>query len=273
MIGEWFKLTALSSGSLLGVYIVFGLIFDQIEQLNIQYIAGALGKIGIILTGFIGTVVHEFSHYILCLVFGHKVTEVAWFRPIRGMQDGVLGYVQHSYNPTNLYQQIGNFFIGIAPLLLGSVFIFLLFKICLPKSARQFSELMTENMRGLTSSFTIGNILRLIVRQTGSLFKVLFTKENIKKPIFWIFLFMVYSISTHMSLSFADLQGALVGLGTILIGITVICFILALVHLPVKKWAGLIVKYNAFVISIFSIGLSFAFITLLISGALYYCLP
>lgn len=273
MIGEWFKLTVLSSGSLLGVYVAFGLILDRIEQLNIQYIAAALGRMGIILTGFIGTVIHELSHYVMCILFGHQVVEVAWFRPIQGMKDGVLGYVQHSYHPDNLYQQVGNFFIGIAPLLLGSVFILLLFKICLPKSAHQFMEKMKINLHSVTQSFTLGSILKLIGHQTGALFQSLFTKANMKKPIFWIFLVTAYSISTHMSISLADLKGALTGAGVIFIGIVILSFILALIHLPVKKYAGILIKYNAVVISIFSIGLSFSIMTLLISALLYYFLP
>lgn len=273
MIGEWFKLTVLSSGSLFGVYIVFGLILDGIERLNISYIAGTTGRVGIMLTGFIGTVVHEFCHYVMCLVFGHQVIEVAWFRPIQGMRDGVLGYVQHSYNPNNIYQQVGNFFIGIAPLLLGSLFMMILFRICLPKSARQFNEQMQDNMRIATRDFTFASIFVLLWRQTGAMFKALLTKQNFKKPSFWIFIVVAYSISTHMSLSLADLQGALVGVGVILVGIIILSFILALIHLPVKKCAGMIIQYNAALISLFSIGLSFSVITLLISMLFYYIMP
>ncbi len=270
MIGEWFKLVTLSSGSLIGVYIVFGLILDRIEQLNIQYIAGALGKVGIIATGVMGTVVHEFSHFIMCLLFGHKVVDVAWFRPIQGMKDGVLGYVEHSYIPSNLYQQVGNFFIGIAPMLLGSIIILLLFKICLPKASRSYTTNMTEQMQSVAREFSLVNILISILSQAGALFKTLWTRENIQKPSFWLFIVMAYSISTHMSLSLADLKGALTGLGVILIGIVVISFILALIHLPVKKFAGLLIKYNVALISIFTVSLSFSMMTLLISALLYY---
>ena len=273
MLGEWLKLTMLASGSFFGVYAVFGLILDQMERLNITYIASTTGKIGIMLTGFIGTVVHEFAHYVLCLVFGHQVVEVAWFRPIQGMRDGVLGYVQHSYNPNNLYEQVGNFFIGIAPLLLGSIFILLLFRTCLPSASKRFTQQMQEQMRRLASDFTLGHIFSLIFKQAGALFRNLFTGENFRKPGFWIFMIAAYSISTHMSLSLADLQGALVGVGVIFIAIVVGCFVLALVHLPVKRCAGALVKYNAFLISIFSVALIFSAMTLLISAGLYYLIP
>ncbi|MBE6024472.1 MAG: hypothetical protein E7231_15015 [Cellulosilyticum sp.] len=272
MIREWFKLTALSSGSLLGVYVIFGIILDQIEQLNIRYIASTFGRLGIITTGWIGTVIHEASHALMCLLFGHQIVEVAWFRPIQGMKDGVLGYVQHSYNPSNLYQQVGNFFIGIAPLLLGGIIILILFKICLPQSSRQFTEKMRYNIQSLSGSFTLIHIIQIMGLQIMNLFESLWNKQNIKKPSFWIFLFIAYSISTHMSLSFADLQGAAIGLGVILIGLVILSFILALFHLPVKKCATLLIKYNAVMVSIFSIALGFSFMTLVISALLYYFL-
>lgn len=272
MIAEWFKLTVLSSGSLFGVYIVFGLILDRIEQLNIRYIASSLGKIGIIITGFIGTVIHELSHFVMCVLFGHNVVEVAWFRPIQGMRDGVLGYVRHSYNPNNLYQQVGNFFIGIAPMLLGSIFILIVFKICLPKSARRYTSAISEQRDRVTRDFTLESILKSMFIQAGCLFKILWTKENIQKPGFWIFILIAYSISTHMSLSLADLQGALIGLSVIFIGIVIISFILAVIQLPVKKIVGVLIKYNALLISIFTVSLSFSLMTLLISTIIYHIL-
>ncbi|MGO0807158.1 hypothetical protein ACTPEF_24675, partial [Clostridioides difficile] len=42
------------------------------------------------------------------------------FRPIESKNDGILGYVSHSYKKDNLYQSIGNFFIGIAPIIGGT---------------------------------------------------------------------------------------------------------------------------------------------------------
>ncbi|MBP3887459.1 MAG: hypothetical protein J6F30_07360 [Cellulosilyticum sp.] len=269
MIGEWFKLTVLSSGSLVGVYIVFGLILDRIEKLNIHYIASSLGKMGIMLTGCIGTVVHEFSHFVMCLLFGHRIVEVAWFRPIKGMKDGVLGYVQHSYTPTSLYQQVGNFFIGIAPMLLGSIFILILFRVCVPKASRYYTAKVSEQMQAIIKDFTVGNIIKGIFSQIGALFKALWTKENIQKPSFWVFIIIAYSISTHMSLSLADLQGALTGLGVVLIGIVIISLILSLIHLPVKKIVGLLIKYNVLLIGVFTMSISFSLMTLLISAIIY----
>ena len=41
------------------------------------------------------------------VLFGHKIEDVKLL-PIKN-ENGVFGYVSHSYNPANLYQVIGNF--------------------------------------------------------------------------------------------------------------------------------------------------------------------
>lgn len=269
MIGEWIKLVLLSSSSLFGVYIVFGFIMNFVERLNTQLIYGTVGYIGIVITGFVGTVVHEFSHFILCRLFRHQVIEVAWFRPIEGMKDGVLGYVSHSYDKGSIYQQIGNFFIGIAPILVGSLIVMLLYQLFLPKSAKAFRERMNTNLRKATAAFNLGGIIILLIQQTGALLTSLFNKENMKKPFFWIFLFVTYSITSHMSLSFADLEGAMAGLIVLLGIVAVISFVLALFQVPFRKCASVLIRYNAFVISIFSIGLSFSVVMLLITFCIH----
>lgn len=272
MLREWLRVCLVSSGSLFGGYIAFGLLMGRIEALNAYFIGGTIGRTGIIITGFIGTVIHEFSHFLMCLVFKHQVVEVAWFRPLQGMQDGVLGYVKHSYNPKDWYQQIGNFFIGIAPILLGSVIILLLFKLLLPHTARTYTDAISRNVQQMNHTFSISHILKLMWEQTLGLFKNLFTKKNIKQPVFWVFLSLVYSISTHMSLSLADLKGAAIGMIVMLGGVMILSALLTILHIPFKKLAPILIKYNIWVISIFSIGLSFSLLTLCISGIVFLIL-
>ena len=68
--------------------------------------------------GWLGTAVHELSHALFCVLFGHKITELKLFDP--GAAGGSLGYVRHAYNPKNPYHQLGNLFIAIGPIVVGA---------------------------------------------------------------------------------------------------------------------------------------------------------
>jgi len=70
------------------------------------------------LFGLPGTVVHEGSHVLACLLFGHRVDRVRWFDPLA--TDGALGSVEHSYDPSSAYQRVGTIVIGLSPLLVGA---------------------------------------------------------------------------------------------------------------------------------------------------------
>ena len=70
-----------------------------------------------------GVMVHEVGHAFFCVLFGHRIVSMRLFRPGR---DGTLGYVEHSWNRRNLYQSVGNFFIGTGPIWFGSALIYLL---------------------------------------------------------------------------------------------------------------------------------------------------
>lgn len=76
-------------------------------------------RLQLYLFGLPGTVVHEGSHVVACLLFGHRVHRVRWFDP--QATDGSLGSVEHSYDAASAYQRAGTIVIGLAPLLAGAV--------------------------------------------------------------------------------------------------------------------------------------------------------
>lgn len=80
-------------------------------------------RIQLYLFGLLGTIVHEGSHVIACVLFRHRVHRVKWFDP--QATDGALGSVEHSYDPRSAYQRVGTIVIGIAPLVVGAIVILL----------------------------------------------------------------------------------------------------------------------------------------------------
>ncbi len=102
------------------IYVV-GFIISIINKLFYK-IAGT-SKAVIYGTGIIGTPIHELSHALFCVIFLHKITEIKLFQI--NSEDGTLGYVKHAYNKKNIYHLIGNFFIGVAPILIGTIILIL----------------------------------------------------------------------------------------------------------------------------------------------------
>lgn len=70
-----------------------------------------------IILGGVGVIIHELSHLLMALLFGHQIVSFRLLHipnpSIPG--DNALGYVNHACNEHSFYQRVGNVFIGIAP--------------------------------------------------------------------------------------------------------------------------------------------------------------
>jgi hypothetical protein len=159
-------------------------------------------------TAWLGTPIHELGHAIFCLLFGHKITEIKFFKP--DPVSGVLGYVNHSYNPNSLYQNIGNLFIGAGPLFFGSAVVYLLTITLLPN----ISYLIEDYHRIASSEINDKHgIISFIVSTFEVSYKTLlniFAIENLKRFEFWIYLYIMFCISTHIAPSIQDFKGGVI---------------------------------------------------------------
>ena len=90
----------------LGPVVLCGLSVWLIRRLFCSLVGHWTGRAIIIGTSVVGTPVHELGHAAMCLLFGHKITEMSLWQPRSA--DGRLGYVTHRYNPRNPYHQLGN---------------------------------------------------------------------------------------------------------------------------------------------------------------------
>ena len=203
-----------------------GLVGFVIYLLNVLfYKLVGNGRVACYASGLIGTPVHELSHALMCIIFRHKITDMKLYQ----MDDetGTMGYVTHSYNERSIYQKTGLFFIGVAPIIGGSLLIYLCLKWLLPTEFAEislylddFSLLMQDGVSFdiFTYSFAIAKEVLFII----------FTSFD-KGINCIVFLIIGACIALHMKLSGADIKGALPAIPIVAILIAVIDGILYLI--------------------------------------------
>ncbi|MYV18186.1 hypothetical protein [Furfurilactobacillus milii] len=114
----------------LALPLLFSWVLTLINRNTKQRLATYYGMNSQVYLGFLGIIVHESSHLIMALLFGHKITGlrlIKFAHPDRQATDPealTLGYVNHRWNSGNSYQTMGNFFIGFAPIIGVSAVIF-----------------------------------------------------------------------------------------------------------------------------------------------------
>lgn len=256
----------LNLASVLGVFIVFGILLNLIEAKNNELIQSSLGIKFIVFTGFIGTVVHELSHMLMAFIFNHKIVKVELFRPFKYKENGVLGYVKHTYNPSSLYQQIGNFFIGIAPMIFGTLFIWIL----LILFSNDTYQVLTNNIHidlyiKYLESTDYLKVFSLLINDTLLILKSMFSLKYLADFKHLIMLFFIYSISTHMSLSLADLKGSFKGFIVCFIIVFIVTLFINLLNQANLFNNILIFKFNVYVFLFLTVGLIFSLLTLFVS--------
>ncbi len=158
--------------------------------------------------GWLGCSVHELSHAFFALIFGHKITEIKLFAPSKDGES--LGHVSHSYNKKSIYHKIGNFFIGISPLLAGGIVLFF-------STLSIFSFNITELSNFRITSQVLIDFLMLkqllfdILNSLLSFFNTVFVHaESIWWKSFLLF-YILYSIGSSMTLSKSDVGSAFSG--------------------------------------------------------------
>lgn len=198
MASDIFRCFLLQTAFTVGSIFLFGFL---IGWCNRRFYAnfGRYGRKVCILTGIVGTPVHEGAHALACLLFGHRIQEIRLFSI--NPEDGVLGYVRHSCNPRNFYHRIGNFFIGTAPVVVISLLFALIAYLLLPE---MFLKAMQE-----VSEADFGKFGTALAGFWNGL-SVIFSYAD--RPAWWGFLFLGILFCLHMSLSKADVKGALDGL-------------------------------------------------------------
>ena len=240
----------------LGIVFLFGKVIALCNG-GFYNALGSKGRAVCYATGFIGTPIHESAHALMCLVFGHKIVEIKFFQ--MNSSDGTLGYVSHSYNPKNLWQRLGNLFIGVAPILVGAGVLCLLLYLMLPEMFTKVIDILIN--------IDIGGEPIGALKSIGKSFAVMF--GYIDHWQWWLFLLVGSFIALHMTLSDADTKGALIGVIFFLIIFLVVDVLLVLINPALlSKFTGGIPVFGNFMIFFFCIFLVIALTLLCIAKIL-----
>jgi hypothetical protein len=257
-----FRLSLFETLCVTGALILTGMILGVLEHRANFYVQSVFGMKGIMATAWIGTPIHESGHLLMCYLFKHKVSEFKLFtlRP----RDGVLGYVNHSWNSKSLFQNLGNFFIGMGPIFSGTFALILGMFLFLPDSFATFSNYLALDASQLNSQ-TLASILAL----TAQLFKSLFSAENLTSASFWIYFALAIAISSHIALSKQDLKGAAKGLLTIFVFILLVNAFALLLNADFSGFFNGILTLNVYLLAFAMVSVVFSSIRLVLSGFAY----
>ena len=211
-------------------------------------------------SGFIGTPVHELSHALMCLAFGHRITDMKVYSFKK--RSKTLGYVEHSYNRRNVYHLIGNFFIGIAPIVVGSLvvtlFVWLLTPWMYSDMVKAFGDVVSAN----GADFFVE-----LVKSIVSVFLSFFRLGNFTSWRWWLCIILAFAISIHMEISRSDIKGGLKGLGVIVLILLVVDLVLAILFPnALSAMTSGFVSAGIYLGTFLMIPAIFASIVLLISG-------
>ena len=261
---EAIKLSILEMICLVGLLIGIGLVLGLMERKANSYFFAAFGYKGILTTAWIGTPVHEMGHALMCLIFGHKIMDMRLLMINRA--DGTLGYVSHSYNQRSVYQTVGNFFIGIAPIISGIGALFLSLYYLLPNSFKVFGVYLQEG--AMTNPFDV-TFVKEFTSASLVLIHSIFTLSNLFNPYFWIFLLIAISVSSHMALSGADIKGATHGLVSLYFVLFILTMIGNFMRVNAYSFISQVARYNAYMLAFSALALIFSLFTLGLSFIVY----
>lgn len=198
--------TLISIVILVGYVIFMGIVLRYINNKSHENIQKSLGRKGVFITSLLGTPIHEIGHAIMCLIFRHKITKVKLLQ--FKSEDGTLGYVKHSWNKNSIYQSIGNFFIALGPIYSGIITVSI--------ATLFINSDVIELIKGIEYSTTDIKVYELC-KNSIDIVRTIIGSLDFKSIKTYMYIYICTSVSSHVSLSDADLKGMNKGLYTIIV--------------------------------------------------------
>jgi hypothetical protein len=155
------------------------------------------------LFGWLGTLVHELGHLVAALLFRHQVGS---FHPFtldpKARVQGSVG-IRPFY--ASLYQSFGLFFFGIAPVLFGSLIIYLALYLLFHGQMAEIWRMIDR--RSAVTGTGVGSVLMAGLSFLG----FVFNPRNLLDWRFYVFLYIAFAVGSSIRLSPADVNIAKIG--------------------------------------------------------------
>lgn len=254
--GSLFQDTLIMVLVLFSPFVVFAIVIHWLERAIQFRLSERFGWKAVLWTGWLGTPIHELSHVVMCWLFGHQVDEIALFEPDR--ESGRLGYVKHSYRKGNWYEEFGNLFIGIAPLIGGSLALAALLWLFYPEAAMAAVDSARDASTGQE-----GEQVGAVGQVMGSVWAI--SKEILLWPHlftikFWAFVYLVLCVGSHMAPSLSDYQGGFRGFLMLGLLVSSLALILAIAKTDVSTLITQMIGLLSPVFAIFGLTIILCFI-------------
>ena len=211
-VAEFFKdLFTLTLSQIVSVFagiFIFGLLIHFISHLTFNSLGKAFGRAGTYFIAWLGTPIHELGHVLFCIIFRHNITRVELFKP--DPDTGTLGYVNHQWDRRNPWQVMGNFFIGIGPIILGCLVLFGVFYLLLPSGPEAWRSII-GGVNAIGDDAGITDYLVAFKDAMLAFVQYLFTAGNVSTWQFWVFCYLSICIAANIRLSWADIRNSLSG--------------------------------------------------------------
>ncbi|MCF8231616.1 MAG: hypothetical protein K9J27_05445 [Bacteroidales bacterium] len=267
---DFLKIVSISTLSqLIGIFGVFfaaGLVLYLLARFTRNAFARAGARqLDILLTGWIGTPVHELGHAFFCLVFFHRIEAIRLFRP--NSADGSLGYVQHSYSHSSYYQKIGNLFIGAGPIIFGAIVLYTIMYYLLPNQHTPMAVISSSNLQ-MSNILNLGDKWDAVYRSGYAMVQAIFTHENLTFLSFWVFLYASLAVASHMELSPSDIKGMWSGLLTLIVLLLLVNFVTLLFGLDISKYVFMVNRYTGMFFGLFVYAIVISAINFILSYVL-----
>ena len=254
--------------SLFAGLFLFGLLIHFISQLTFKSLEKSFGSKGTYFVAWLGIPIHELGHAIFCVIFMHKIVEIEFFKP--DPLTGTLGYVYHKWNRSNPWQVLGNFFIGIGPVILGSIALFATFYFLIPNSHQVWDYILVKASE-VDKSYSIGSYLTILKESAFVMARLIFTISNLSNWRFWVFCYLSICVASNIRLSLSDIKGALSGFGCVILPFLLVNLLGLIAGLGGERFfpitaSSLGIVYSLFMLALIMVLLGFV-LTYFISAA------